>query len=118
MLLFEAYDDVLVVGAVASVKEALSVCEQHAPHIVLLDVLPQDMDAIEATRTLKTRFPDLRVLFLDGVVPLADEVEARAAGAWDYLHQAALTGQVMYETIRRAFCPNAANGASPEQGSA
>lgn len=114
-MLLETYDDVLVAGAVASVGEALAVCEQAVPHILLLDVLPQDMNAIEATRILKTRFPDLRVVVLDGVVPLADELEARAAGAWGYLHKAALTGQGMYDTIQRAFRPGSTNGSAQEQ---
>jgi signal transduction histidine kinase len=55
-----------VVGEAGSGTEALSKARSLRPDVVLMDVRMPTMDGIEATRRLKTDFPDLGVVALSG----------------------------------------------------
>ena len=55
-----------VVGEAGSGAEALSMAASLRPDVVLMDVRMPTMDGIEATRRLKTDFPDLGVVALSG----------------------------------------------------
>lgn len=55
-----------VVGEAGSGTEALSKARALRPDVVLMDVRMPTMDGIEATRRLKTDFPDLGVVALSG----------------------------------------------------
>lgn len=55
-----------VVGEAGSGVEALSMAATLRPDVVLMDVRMPTMDGIEATRRLKTNFPDLGVVALSG----------------------------------------------------
>jgi signal transduction histidine kinase len=55
-----------VVGEAGSGAEALSMAASLRPDVVLMDVRMPTMDGIEATRRLKTSFPDLGVVALSG----------------------------------------------------
>ena len=55
-----------VVGEAGSGAEALSMARNLRPNVVLMDVRMPTMDGIEATRRLKTDFPELGVVALSG----------------------------------------------------
>ena len=55
-----------VVGEAGSGSEALSMARSLRPDVVLMDVRMPTMDGIEATRRLKTDFPELGVVALSG----------------------------------------------------
>ena len=77
--------DITVVDTAANGTEALSVCETHTPDIVLMDIRMPGMDGIAATRLIKTRFPQIRVMMLTTFDDRPNIIEALTAGAEGYL---------------------------------
>jgi len=53
-----------VVGEASSGHEALCLVEELRPDVLVLDVVMPGMDGVEATRLLRERHPDLRILAL------------------------------------------------------
>jgi DNA-binding NarL/FixJ family response regulator len=58
------YDDIDVVGSVATGQEALRFCASQPPDVVLLDLNLPDMSGIQAARTLTESNPSIRVIAL------------------------------------------------------
>jgi two-component system, NarL family, response regulator LiaR len=59
-----SYDDLKLVGEAANGKEALAVCADTQPDVVLMDLLMPIMDGITATRLIREEFPGTQVIAL------------------------------------------------------
>jgi len=55
-----------VCGAAESGLEALSMIEQNAPDIVLLDIMMSDMDGLEVLEVLNKKYPNIKVILISG----------------------------------------------------
>jgi two-component system, NarL family, response regulator DevR len=62
--LLDSQDDISVVGEAATQAEAVSETERARPDVVVMDVRLADGNGIEATKEIRTRFPDSKVLIL------------------------------------------------------
>ena len=51
-----------VVGEAANGQEAIDLCEQLSPDVVIMDFRMPVMDGLEATREIKDRFPSIEVI--------------------------------------------------------
>lgn len=80
-----AFDDLVLVGETGSGTEALALCEQLRPDVVLMDLVMPDMNGIEATRAVHARFPGLPVLILSSFDDEGRVADALQAGAIGYL---------------------------------
>ena len=72
-----------VVGEAQDGQQALECCRELRPELVLMDVSMPEMDGIEATRKIKTEFPQTSVLIFTAHADhrlLVDAVKAGAAG--------------------------------------
>jgi NarL family two-component system response regulator LiaR len=79
------WDDIVVVGQGSNGQEAIQLCEEHHPDIILMDVLMPVMDGIEATQIISERFPYVKVLVLSSFQD-DDSIQAMLqAGAIGYL---------------------------------
>lgn len=74
-------DDCKVVGEATNGAEAISVAEELQPDAVVIDLRMPLMDGIEATRILRYRFPDLRIIVMSGSDDPLMVKEISAAGA-------------------------------------
>ena len=59
-----AFDDIEVVGEAQSGEEALDLCGQVQPDVVLMDMMMPGMDGVESTTALRKRYPQVQVLVL------------------------------------------------------
>ena len=62
--LLESKGDIKVVGEAGLGREAVSLCRDLKPHVVLLDLDLPDIDGIEVTHQIRSQQPDVRVLIL------------------------------------------------------
>jgi NarL family two-component system response regulator LiaR len=89
-----AFDDLELVGEASGGREALRVCAEVEPDVVLMDLKMPDMDGAAATRAIRERHPRVQVLVLTSF-PEADLVqEALQAGAIGYLLKDASAGDL------------------------
>jgi DNA-binding NarL/FixJ family response regulator len=77
--------DIEVVGAAAGGAEAIEMACRLEPDVVLMDVSMPDVDGIVATRTLRQRRPDLRVVMLTSTSDRDRILDSLDAGAIGYL---------------------------------
>ena len=75
----------LLVGEAAGAEEALRAAAELRPHLVLMDVRMPGLGGIQATRRLKTRLPECRVVMLSVSDDARDLFEAMRSGAQGYL---------------------------------
>jgi two-component system response regulator NreC len=94
-LLLEAESDIRVVGEALNGREALELAESLQPDVVLMDITMPEMDGLEATKQLKTRFPHINVLVL--TMHRSDEYffEMLKAGASGYILKGAKTSELI-----------------------
>jgi DNA-binding NarL/FixJ family response regulator len=83
--LIDRQPDMEVIGEASSVREAVTLSEQLAPDVVVLDIRLPGGNGLEACRQIKDRRPDTRVIVLTSYPD--DEVlfDAIAAGADGYV---------------------------------
>ncbi len=80
-----AFDDLELAGEASSGSEALHVCAQVKPDVVLMDLVMPEMDGAAATRAIRQAYPDVQVIALTSFKE-EDLVQAvLKAGAIGYL---------------------------------
>lgn len=80
-----AQDDIVLVATAGSGEEALRLCVEAAPDVILMDMVMPGMDGVETTRAILARCPQVRVLGLTSFQEGHLVQEALKAGAIGYL---------------------------------
>ncbi len=91
--------DLQVVGEAEDGQEALELCGERCPDLVLMDVRMPGMDGLEATRKIKERCPKTGVLIVTTHESEAYLLEAIRAGAAGYVLKEA-TKQELLGAVR------------------
>jgi two-component system, NarL family, response regulator LiaR len=60
----QIFDDLELVGEAANGQQALRLCEQVQPDVVLMDQVMPDMDGATATRAIRQQYPHIQVIAL------------------------------------------------------
>jgi signal transduction histidine kinase len=94
-------EELVVVGAAESGKEAVELVRDTAPDVVLMDVRMPQMNGIEATRLLKSTFPDVGIVALTGVDDQDAVREMLVAGASCYVLKDSDSDEI-FHAIRQA----------------
>ncbi|MBP7998842.1 MAG: response regulator transcription factor [Chloroflexi bacterium] len=94
--------DINLVGQGANGNDALNLCQELAPDVVLMDVLMPVMNGIEATRLIHERFPQIKVLVLSSYQDHESVYSMLRNGAVGYLIKGALSQDLVY-TIRTTY---------------
>ncbi len=81
----QAFDDLELVGEAATGEEAVELCREVKPDVVLMDLVMPGMDGSTATRAIRDRCPEIQVIALTSFDQ--DDLVQRAieAGAIGYL---------------------------------
>lgn len=82
-LLVKAYLE--LAGEASNGEEALRLCEQLQPEVVLMDLKMPKLDGVAATRAIKSRYPHIQVIALTSFQEKELVQEAIRAGAISYL---------------------------------
>ena len=97
----EAYEDLELVGGAHSGEEALHLCEEIQPDVVLMDMRMPGLDGPATTRAIKEQCPRVQVLALTSFHDDQLVQRAMAAGAIGYLLKGIPVSELV-EAIRGA----------------
>jgi len=81
----EIQPGILILGQASNGREAVELCREHRPDVVLMDVLMPEMDGIEATAAIKKIHPDAKVIVLSSFHEDSHVLRAIKAGVLSYL---------------------------------
>jgi two-component system NarL family response regulator len=99
--ILSAQPDIAIVGQASDGLEALVMARDLSPDIILMDITMPGTDGIEATRSIKQEFPDVRVIMLTVREENDRLFEAIKAGADGYLLKTIRAHQLV-EMLRTA----------------
>ena len=89
----------IVLGRATTGDAAVSLCQEHKPDIVLMDIGMPGRDGIAATRAIHARDPRQHVVIYTGSDEYSDIARADDAGAVGYLHKDALTSPDLADAL-------------------
>jgi NarL family two-component system response regulator LiaR len=81
----KVFDDLELAGEAASGEDAIQLCGQVLPDVVLMDMVMPDMDGVTATRAIRRQFPEVQVVALTSFKEEELVQDALQAGAIGYL---------------------------------
>jgi NarL family two-component system response regulator LiaR len=81
----EAFDDLELVGEAANGKEAIRLCAEAQPQVVLMDLVMPEMDGVSATRAVCQAYPEVKIIALTSFGDQDLVQRALQAGAVGYL---------------------------------
>lgn len=91
----ELSTDIRVVAEAGDAAAALTAVSEHHPDVVLLDIRLRGENGIDVCRSIKTKAPECRVLFLTSYVDDQLIMSALEAGADGYLLKESDTGRLV-----------------------
>jgi two-component system, NarL family, response regulator LiaR len=79
------YDDLELVAHASNGREAIALCEEHQPDVIIMDVIMPEMNGIDATRVIHERYPAVKVLALSSFQDESSVREMMQVGASGYV---------------------------------
>lgn len=109
-----AFDDLELVAEAHSGQEALRLCDELQPDVVIMDMLMPEMNGVDTTQAIRSQHPHVQVLVLSSFHD-ADLVQrAVQAGAIGYLVKG-VSADELAEAIRDAYAGRTALGPEAAQ---
>ena len=79
------FDDLLLVGEAGTGRDAIRVCAEVQPDVILMDMMLPDMDGVAVTRAIRSQQPQVQVVMLTSSKDEALVQAALQAGALGYM---------------------------------
>jgi len=96
-------DDIEVVGEAANGEQALRLCAELHPDVVLMDMIMPQMDGFTAMQHIRQRYPDIRVIALTSFLDGEFVQRAIQAGASSYLREVTNRTEAVHVAVQRAL---------------
>jgi DNA-binding NarL/FixJ family response regulator/signal transduction histidine kinase len=100
--LLERHKDLQVVGMAEDGEQAIEICEQVQPQLVIMDLDMPNMDGMTASKIMKQRWPNIRILILTTFQDTEQALEVLRSGADGYLLKS-MEPRELVETIRLVY---------------
>ncbi|MBU5594013.1 response regulator transcription factor [Amphibacillus sp. MSJ-3] len=98
----ETEDDFQVIGEACSGNEGVEIVLEKKPDVVLMDLIMENGNGIEATKQIKTVFPDCKVIVLTSYYDDKQIFPVLEAGAFSYLLKTASAEEIV-SAIKKAY---------------
>ena len=96
------FDDISVIGEAGNGEQALALCAETEPDVILMDIIMPGMNGVDATRAVLERFPQVKIIVLTSF-PDQDVVqETLETGASGFLLKDT-PKEIVGEAIRSAY---------------
>jgi NarL family two-component system response regulator LiaR len=102
----KVFDDLELAGEAANGEDAIQLCAQVLPDVVLMDMVMPDMDGVTATRVIRQQFPEVQVIALTSFKEKGLVQDALQAGAIGYLLKD-VSADTLAQAIRAAHAGRA-----------
>ena len=96
------FDDMTLVGEAANGAEAISLCAEVHPDVILMDMIMPDMDGVAATSAIRQQFPQVQIIALTSFKEGNLVKKALEAGAIGYLLKDVMADELA-AAIRAAY---------------
>lgn len=100
--LINGFDDLELVGKAASGEEAIALCAERHPDVVLMDLLMPGMSGVEAIKHIRANYPETQIVALTSYHDEERVQAALRAGAIGYLLKEASVDELV-GAIRAAY---------------
>jgi len=98
----KAYDDLELVAEAKNGLEALNLCREKKPDVILMDLMMPEMDGIAATRAILVNYPEIKIIAMTSFEEEELVQGVLAAGAISYLLKNVTSDELAF-AIRAAF---------------
>jgi len=95
-------DDLKLIGEAGDGEAAIRFCEHEQPDVILMDLLMPKMDGVAATKAIKERWPNVKIIVLTSFKEKEYVEGALKAGAMGYLLKN-VSADELANAIRRAM---------------
>jgi NarL family two-component system response regulator LiaR len=102
----KVFDDLELAGEAANGEDAIQLCAQVLPDVVLMDMVMPDMDGVTATHAIRQQFPAVQVIALTSFKDKGLVQDALQAGAIGYLLKD-VSADALAQAIRAAHAGRA-----------
>jgi two-component system, NarL family, response regulator LiaR len=94
--------DIQLVGEASNGEEAVRICGEIQPDIVLMDIMMPKMDGIEATHIIRKKYPQIQIIALTSYQEKELVHQVIMEGAISYLLKN-VTGEELVTAIRKGY---------------
>ena len=104
-IIFQSYPDIEVLATGSNGNDALKICEEKNPELLLMDIRMPECNGVEAAKKIKKSFPDIKILILTTFNDTEYIQKALQYGASGYLLKDS-SPDVIYDGIKAAISGN------------
>lgn len=99
---FSVLDDIEVIGEAENGEEGVNIALRTYPDVILMDLVMDVMDGIEATKVILSEWPEAKILILTSFIDDEKVYPAMEAGASGYLLKTSSASDIA-KAIRRTY---------------
>ncbi len=98
----ETEPGIQVIGDVENGLKAVEFCRRNTPDIILMDLIMEEMDGIEATKKILAEYPNIKIIIITSYIDKKQIIPALEGGALSYLLKTSKAEDIVI-AIKRAM---------------